>query len=70
MKDEDYGPDDMIGTQELELDDLAMDTKITKILHVNKVYIDISVPSAVHTVVRYTLIITSPLFKSDKALIS
>ncbi|XP_028398219.1 cytosolic phospholipase A2-like [Dendronephthya gigantea] len=36
MKDEDYGPDDMIGAHELELDDLPMDTEITKILHVNK----------------------------------
>ena len=37
MKDSDYGSDDMIGTQQIELDDLDVDTEITKVLKVNKV---------------------------------
>ena len=37
MKDSDYGSDDMVGAQQIELDDLDVDTEITKVLKVNKV---------------------------------
>jgi hypothetical protein len=37
MKDSDYGSDDMIGTQQVDLDDLDVDTEITKVLKVNQV---------------------------------
>ena len=38
MKDEDILKDDLVGTGVVELDDLAIDTEITKILKVNEVY--------------------------------
>jgi hypothetical protein len=37
MKDSDYGSDDLIGTQQVDLDDLDVDTEITKVLKVNQV---------------------------------
>lgn len=38
MKDEDIIKDDLVGTGVVELDDLPIDTEITKILKVNEVY--------------------------------